>query len=581
MNTLIRKTIKIQKTIKGKNKRKQFLKLKENTIKIKSIFEGYKIRKKFKIFKTKIINFIEKLNYELKRDNYRYLIKKIKKKIKSLKFLEILREEKVIKLTILKEEIEGENEKLLKILKGNGTGIKSFPRPYCEIGSNLKVLKKLVEKGNDLRDDLFCFKAADIKYSGITSQLILNFSDKTKLLNDIVNGDFNKIKNKDFNNNDNINDNLYDFEDAKNLAQDVYESKVYLKSKNITSKSHFFIHKKFIGKLFYFHKKYIVNYENEIKKILVIQRNFKYYLFRKKYLINVKFFHKKIIMVKVFKIILRECIVNSTRRNVLKDFKNIIYKNKELKKINDNIIINKDNIKENENNNNGNLNVNININVNENNYEKNIKEGENKNSLSKNNNNFNIEIKEMNDKEDTINNLKNKNLISENKPIIKEKKKSLKENKVEKGINKIKKTNDISVPITKNYKEEVKKETLQYQNNNNNYSNDKNMRKKKIFINTKIIDDEVKNNNAKENKLNNNFIVIRGTIDSNDSPRKSQKRINKNKKKNKEITIESSGSIIFNDKEIYVNKNLTNNYNEKPNKIRSAFFNIIVNNIKK
>ena len=86
MNDLIKKTIKIQKIIKGKNKRKKFLKLKENTIKIKSIFEGYKIRKKFKNFKTKIINFIEKLNYELKRDNYRYVIKKIKKKIKSLKF---------------------------------------------------------------------------------------------------------------------------------------------------------------------------------------------------------------------------------------------------------------------------------------------------------------------------------------------------------------------------------------------------------------------------------------------------------------------------------------------------------------
>ena len=58
--------------------------------------------------------------------------------------------------------------------------MKTFPRPYYEIGSNLKALKKQFEKSNNFKDDLFLFKAFDIKYSGITSQLIFDATEKKK-----------------------------------------------------------------------------------------------------------------------------------------------------------------------------------------------------------------------------------------------------------------------------------------------------------------------------------------------------------------------------------------------------------------
>ena len=105
--------------------------------------------------------------------------------------------------------------------------MKTFPRPYCEIGSNIKVLKKIFEKDNNFNDDLFLFKAFDIKYSGITNQLIFNFNEKKNKLKKINNGFSNINKNE---NNENYNFYFIKYENDKNIIYDIFEKKTFLKS---------------------------------------------------------------------------------------------------------------------------------------------------------------------------------------------------------------------------------------------------------------------------------------------------------------------------------------------------------------
>ena len=164
---LKKKVIKIQKIIKGIYQRKQISNLKQKTIKIQTLIRCFLIKQKIKKLKTTLSKLIKKLEIKLKKKGFKFLIFQYQRKITSFNFN---RQNK--------EGIDEGYKRLIKILNEYGSGIRNFPRPYCEIGTNLKILKKIIDKTNNLDDDLFLFKAFDIKYSGITSQLILNVSEK-------------------------------------------------------------------------------------------------------------------------------------------------------------------------------------------------------------------------------------------------------------------------------------------------------------------------------------------------------------------------------------------------------------------
>ena len=78
---------------------------------------------------------------------------------------------------------------------------------------------------------------------------------------------------------------------------------------------------------------------------------------------------------------------------------------------------------------------------------------------------------------------------------------------------------------------------------------------------------------------NDEFITLRSGIDNKELDENNNI---KNQKLN-EKSFESSSSIIINDREIYINTNniIPININDPKKKNKSAFFNIIVNNIKK
>ena len=81
--------------------------------------------------------------------------------------------------TINKEQyIETIFDKITKLnKKGHIIGIKSFPRPYVEIGNNLKALQKLLFKPN-YYDEIKITKENDMKYIGQANQLIVDFLNK-------------------------------------------------------------------------------------------------------------------------------------------------------------------------------------------------------------------------------------------------------------------------------------------------------------------------------------------------------------------------------------------------------------------
>ena len=120
--------------------------------------------------------------------------------------------------------------------------------------------------GDDIGDIEFV-KTLDIKYSGKTSQLIVDYPWKNEMLNKILNNDYKNL--------DGIN-----FEETMKLVDDVYETKTFLKSKNITSKLR--KKKKTIQRKMkvvnddwnYFSKIYCIDKNNQMKKILFIQKFF-------------------------------------------------------------------------------------------------------------------------------------------------------------------------------------------------------------------------------------------------------------------------------------------------------------------
>ena len=212
--------------------------------------------------------------------------------------------------------------KMSKLLfNGNVTGIKNFPRPYLEVGNNLKILQKRFLKEN-LENENLIVNNIDMKYSGKTNQLIIDFSNKENLIKKMNNEDLSFSKfNLDFineNNNKQINKN--------ELEDEIEEKKIFLKSKNIKAEEFNILKSdKYINlirkKITFDNKwsKYSKNYYITIayRKINLLQRNIKIFLKKineEKEEIKVKKETKK----KLFKFLFKESILNHIRKYVFK-----------------------------------------------------------------------------------------------------------------------------------------------------------------------------------------------------------------------------------------------------------------------
>ena len=243
------------------------------------------------------------------KENYPKLILILRLIVKLKKLEEVLREESN-NFELLK--IENEETKLMKMLgKGPIIGIKTFPRPYCEIGNNIKVLRRRVELLNYDIGDVEFVKAVDLKYSGKTSQLIIDYPWKKEQLTKILNNDYKNLEG-------------INFEDTMKLVDDVYETKTFLKSKNISSKLR--KKKKHIQRKMrvvndewnYFSKIYCIEKNNQIKKILFIQKFLFKYLWRIHYIKkeNAKPENK----IKIFNNLFVKCLIKHARKFVFPIF---------------------------------------------------------------------------------------------------------------------------------------------------------------------------------------------------------------------------------------------------------------------
>ena len=221
------------------------------------------------------------------------------------------------------EEINKENKyefmlnKMSKLLfNGNITGIKNFPRPYLEVGNNLKILQKRFLKEN-LENENLIVNNIDMKYSGKTNQLIIDFSNKENLIKKMNNEDlsFSKFNLNIINENNNKQINKNELED------EIEEKKIFLKSKNIKAeefnilKSDKYINlirKKitFDNKWSKFSKNYYITIA--YRKINLLQRNIKNFL--KKINEELEEIKKK----KLFKFLFKESILNHIRKYVFK-----------------------------------------------------------------------------------------------------------------------------------------------------------------------------------------------------------------------------------------------------------------------
>ena len=310
-------TIIIQKLFKGYLKRKEIKNLKEKTIKIQKIIRGQIIRTKVNNLIQTIKNFVNKLIFQTLKENYPKLIQTLRLIVKLKKLEEVLREESN-NFELLK--IENEEDKLMKMLgKGQIIGIRTFPRPYCEIGNNLKVLRKRLEKLNYDIGDVEFVKNLDIKYSGKTSQLIIDYPWKNEMLNKILNNDYKNLEG-------------INFEETMKLVDDVYETKTFLKSKNISSKlkkKKKIIHRKMKvvnDDWNYFSKIYYLKKNNQMKQILLIQKYISKFLWKISFIKKEN--EKPENKIKSFYNLIKKCIIKHARNYIFqiekKKKKNVI-----------------------------------------------------------------------------------------------------------------------------------------------------------------------------------------------------------------------------------------------------------------
>ncbi len=331
-----------------------------NVIKIQKYIRGFLIRKKIINDRLIIIRFVIKLCYFGRVSHFHFFICQLKKLIRAIFFKkeiltrdisiqtdislekknteninitlsELFNSEKSSEKTISEKKEEEINKKnkyefmlneMSKLLfNGNINGIKNFPRPYLEVGNNLKILQKRFLKNNLDNENLIVNKI-DMKYSGETNQLIIDFSNKENLIKKMHNEDLSFSKfNLDFlneNNNKQINKN--------ELEDEIKEKKIFLKSKNIKAEEFNILKSdKYINlirkKITFDNKwnKFSKNYYITIayRKINLLQRNIKNFLKKineEKEEIKVKKETKK----KLFKFLFKESILNHIRKYVFK-----------------------------------------------------------------------------------------------------------------------------------------------------------------------------------------------------------------------------------------------------------------------
>ena len=221
-------------------------------IKIQAFYKGHLIRREVKSDKLTLIRFIVKICYNTRKKYFGFFLGQIKKLIRAIFFhnqidtndisiqvdipiYQLIKEKKIEKIEKKekKEKIkfEGDYEKLSKLF-GNGIiiGIKNFPRPYCEIGANLKAFKKKNIKINN-QIDVNLSKGYDMNYSGKTSELIIDVIHKKILLNKIKEdeGVARRMNNL-------THQGKKVFFNEEKIKNEIEEKNTFLKSKNIKAK---------------------------------------------------------------------------------------------------------------------------------------------------------------------------------------------------------------------------------------------------------------------------------------------------------------------------------------------------------
>ena len=217
----------------------------KKTIKIQSVYKGHFIRKGIKSDRLIVIRLVVKLCLEGRRFHFYFFIGQIRKLIRAIFFQSMINTNDIsiqvdipyninknIESNNIKVEeinyVEGDLERLSKLLgKGNINGLKSFPRPYCEVGSNFKVFRKIVRENNQI--DINKTQEYDMKYSGKTSQLIIDIKNKKIVLNKFQNNDIIAQRKNYIGHNNNK---IIKYNEEQ-LEEELGEKKTFLKSKNI------------------------------------------------------------------------------------------------------------------------------------------------------------------------------------------------------------------------------------------------------------------------------------------------------------------------------------------------------------
>ena len=306
----------------------------KKTIKIQSVYKGHFIRKGIKSDRLIVIRLVVKLCLEGRRFHFYFFIGQIRKLIRAIFFQNMINTNDIsiqvdipyninknIESNNIKVEeinyVEGDLERLSKLLgQGNINGLKSFPRPYCEVGINFKVFrKKNVRENNQI--DINKTQEYDMKYSGKTSQLIIDIKNKKIVLNKFQNNEIVAQRKNYIGNNNNK---IIKFNEEQ-LEEELGEKKTFLKSKNIiaqefdvlkSDKYVNLIRKKIIYNKWNFYTKESHYKLEENKKRLeerVIQE--------KNEEIMIKFTTKT----KLFIMLIKECLIKHIRKDTL----NLLY----------------------------------------------------------------------------------------------------------------------------------------------------------------------------------------------------------------------------------------------------------------
>ena len=306
----------------------------KKTIHIQKIYRGHLIRKSIKSDKLTIIRFVVKVCLEGRKLHFPFFIGQIRKLIRAIFFQNMIDTKDIsiqvdipnytfnnIENNYIKVDkinyVEGDLDKLSKLLcKGNVTGLKNFPRPYCEMGINFKAFRKKINRENN-QIDINMTKEHDMKYSGKTSQLIIDIYNKKITLNRFQNND---VIAKKKNYLEKHNNKIIQFNEEQ-LEEELGEKKNFLKSKNIEAKEFNLLESnKFVSlirkkisydKWYFYTKKNYFRSEEDKKKL---EEKLKQ---EREEEIMVKYGTK----LKLFIMLTKECLIKHIRKEIL----NILY----------------------------------------------------------------------------------------------------------------------------------------------------------------------------------------------------------------------------------------------------------------